>query len=131
MKKTVVIAENDPVVQSLIESELAAQGYGVAIAVTGAEVLAKAKEYRPVLIILDIMVPQVSGFEVLVALKSETSTSGIPVLLLAANTDRHEVLFGLAMGAEDFISKPFSPNELAVRVKKILLQKSQHVVSSV
>ncbi len=125
MAQTILIAEDQPHIRKLIEYKLRNSGYSVVAVSDGAAALTKAKELRPSIILLDIMMPFMTGFEVLSALKSSDATREIPVLLVTAQSREEEVLRGLEMGAEDYITKPFSPNELAARVKKVLLKYQQ------
>jgi two-component system phosphate regulon response regulator PhoB len=85
--------------------------------------LEKAGEILPDLILLDVMMPLMTGFEVLAALKENEKTRNIPILMVTAQSKEDEVLKGLELGADDYITKPFSPNELAARVKTVLLRR--------
>lgn len=79
-----------------------------------------AKRYKPVLIVLDLMLPDVSGLEVCRILKSDPKTSHIPIIMLTAKAEEVDRIVGLEMGADDYVTKPFSPRELALRIKSIL-----------
>ncbi len=120
MPATILVAEDQVHIRSLVEYKLKNSGYTVVSVEDGAAALDKAREIHPNLIILDVMMPLMTGFEVLAALKDDDATKSIPVLLVTAQSKEHEVLKGLELGAEDYITKPFSPNELAARVKKVL-----------
>ena len=121
----VLIADDEPNIVTALEFLLHKSGHEVEIARNGDEVLALIASGAPDLVPLDVMMPLMTGFEVLVALKGDASTRGIPVLLVTAQSKEHEILRGLELGAEDYITKPFSPNELAARVKKTLLTRGQ------
>lgn len=123
MSATILVAEDQIHIRSLIEFKLKNSGYSVVCVEDGAAALAKAQELHPDVILLDVMMPLLTGFEVLAALKADPHTSSIPVLLVTAQSKEHEVLRGLELGAEDYITKPFSPNELAARVRKILMTR--------
>ncbi len=125
MSETILVAEDEEHILLLIEYKLKNSGYNVITVEDGAAALAKAQEIKPDLILLDVMMPLMTGFEVLAALKQGTETKHIPVLLVTAQSNEHEVLKGLELGAEDYIIKPFSPNELAARVKTVLLRKGK------
>ncbi len=125
MSATVLVAEDQMHIRSLIEFKLKNSGYRVVCVEDGAAALAKAQELHPDVILLDVMMPLLTGFEVLASLKADPTTSSIPVLLVTAQSKEHEVLRGLELGAEDYITKPFSPNELAARVRKILMTHSK------
>lgn len=121
MSATILVAEDQLHIRSLIDYKLRNSGYTVVCVEDGAAALERARELKPNLIMLDVMMPLMTGFEVLAALKADPLTTSIPVLLVTAQSKEHEVLRGLELGAEDYITKPFSPNELAARVKKVLL----------
>ncbi|MBI5463325.1 MAG: response regulator [Ignavibacteriales bacterium] len=120
MAEIILIAEDQQHIRNLIEYKLKNLGYEIVSVENGLEALETARKLKPKLILLDIMMPLMTGFEVLVELKKDDSTKSIPVLLVTAQSKENEVLKGLELGAEDYITKPFSPNELAARVKKVL-----------
>ena len=120
MSETILVAEDQQHIRALIEYKLKNSGYEVISVADGMAALSKAREISPSLILLDVMMPLMTGFEVLSALKQDIATKDIPILLVTAQSKEDEVLKGLELGAEDYITKPFSPNELAARVKKVL-----------
>lgn len=120
MPQTILVAEDQHHIRSLIEYKLRNAGYTVIGVEDGIAALQKVAEARPDLILLDVMMPLMTGFEVLVALKEKEETRTIPVLLVTAQSKEDEIVKGLDLGADDYITKPFSPNELAARVKTIL-----------
>jgi DNA-binding response OmpR family regulator len=122
MAETILVAEDQQHIRALIEYKLKNSGYEVVAVEDGVAALSKAREIIPALILLDVMMPLMTGFEVLSALKQDEKTKSIPILLVTAQSKEDEVLKGLELGAEDYITKPFSPNELAARVKKVLLR---------
>jgi DNA-binding response OmpR family regulator len=121
-KQTILVAEDQLHIRKLISYKLENSGYIVITAEDGIEALAKIRELKPILVLLDIMMPLMTGFEVLAAIKHDDATKDIPVILVTAQSKEDEILRGLELGAEDYITKPFSPNELAARVKKALLR---------
>ncbi|MCU0452315.1 MAG: response regulator [Bacteroidetes bacterium] len=125
MAQKILVAEDQVHIRHLIEYKLRNSGYEVVSVDNGEAALSTARSVLPDLVLLDIMMPLMTGFEVLVALKADASTQNIPVLLVTAQSKEHEVLRGLELGAEDYITKPFSPNELAARVKKTLLTRGR------
>ena len=125
MNETILVAEDQQHIRALIEYKLKNSGFNVVAVEDGVAALSKAKEIKPRMILLDVMMPLMTGFEVLSALKQDPSTKHIPVLLVTAQSKEEEVLKGLELGAEDYITKPFSPNELAARVKKVLLRHAK------
>ena len=122
MNELILVAEDQPHIRALIEFKLKNNGYRVVAVEDGEAALQKSKELIPDMILLDVMMPLMTGFEVLAALKGIPDTKGIPVLLVTAQSSESEVLKGLEMGAEDYITKPFSPNELAARIKSVLMR---------
>lgn len=125
MPQTIVVAEDQHHIRSLIEYKLRNSGYTVFGVGDGAAALQKVVEIKPDLVLLDVMMPLMTGFEVLAALKQNEETRMIPVLLVTAQSKEDEIVKGLDLGAEDYITKPFSPNELAARVKTILLRSAK------
>lgn len=122
--QTILVAEDQEHIRSLIEYKLRNSGYTVIAVKDGVAALQTAAEIKPDLILLDVMMPLMTGFEVLAKLKQQESLRSIPVLLVTAQSQEDEVLKGLELGADDYITKPFSPNELAARVKTVLLRRS-------
>lgn len=125
MGQTILVAEDQQHIRSLIEYKLKNSGYNVICVEDGNAALKKAQELKPNLIMLDVMMPLMTGFEVLAALKQDDATKNIPILLVTAQSKEEEVLKGLELGAEDYITKPFSPNELVARIKTVLLRTSR------
>src|SRR5204862_1153276 len=94
----------------------------VVTAADGSEALKKARAQSPDLIVLDLMLPEVDGLETCKILRRDPATSGIPIIMLTAKAAEIDRVLGLELGADDYITKPFSPRELLLRVKKILLR---------
>jgi DNA-binding response OmpR family regulator len=116
-KKTVLIIEDDPNTASLISLYLEREGFHSLTAGDGETGLALAHQHRPVLVILDLMLPKMDGWEVCRRLRQR---SQIPVIMLTARGDEIDRVAGLTMGADDYVVKPFSPRELAARVQAVL-----------
>jgi DNA-binding response OmpR family regulator len=125
MSQTILVAEDQEHIRSLITYKLRHSGYTVVTAVDGLEAIKKAEETNPDLILLDVMMPLLTGFEVLARLKQHEKLKTIPVLMVTAQSQEDEVIKGLELGADDYITKPFSPNELVARVKTVLLRRSK------
>jgi DNA-binding response OmpR family regulator len=125
MPETILVAEDQHTILNLIEFKLKNSGYNVIVVEDGISALEKAKSMRPDMILLDVMMPLMTGFEVLSELKKESSTKGIPVLIITAQTREDEIIKGLELGAEDYILKPFSPNELLARIKTVFLRNKR------
>ena len=120
MQDTVLVVEDEPDVVDLVRYNLGKAGFQVLIAVAGDHGLDLARTMRPDIIVLDLMLPGMTGQEVCRALKTDTSTAGIPIVMLTARGEPHERVKGLELGADDYVAKPFSPRELVLRVQAIL-----------
>jgi DNA-binding response OmpR family regulator len=117
---TVLVAEDDDDIRALVVYRLERSGYEVVQAQDGEEALRLAAECDPDLAILDVMMPKLDGYEVTRRLRQDDATSRLPVILLTARTQDSDVSQGFAAGADDYIRKPFSPDELRARVQAIL-----------
>ena len=115
--KRVLVVDDDAKTVELVKLYLSRDGYRVLIAYDGVEALRLARESRPDLIVLDLMLPGINGLEVCRILRAE---SDVPIIMLTAKTTQQDKLTGLDLGADDYITKPFSPRELAARVRTIL-----------
>jgi DNA-binding response OmpR family regulator len=122
VSKTVLVVDDEPRLVSLIESYLSQEGYGVARAANGKEALAVARSAKPDLIVLDIMMPEMDGYEFMRLHRQEAST---PIILLTARVDDDEKVIGLELGADDYMTKPFRPRELVARVRAVLRRAGQ------
>jgi two-component system alkaline phosphatase synthesis response regulator PhoP len=118
MTRTILVIEDDPSITMGLELNLRAEGYKVILAHDGEEGLAKARQEDVDLLILDVMLPRLNGFEVLRVLRGEGSE--IPVLMLSARGAEMDKVMGLELGAEDYVTKPFGLAELLARVRAIL-----------
>jgi two-component system, OmpR family, phosphate regulon response regulator PhoB len=125
----ILIVDDEPDILALCAYHLAKSGYRVATAVTGPEGLHAAREERPALLVLDLMLPGMSGFEVLERLRVDTATRDIAVLMLTARREEPDRIRGLSLGADDYLTKPFSPQELVLRVGAILRRTAASAVS--
>ncbi|MBI2408305.1 MAG: response regulator transcription factor [Gemmatimonadetes bacterium] len=119
-RERILVVDDEPDIVALVVYHLAKEGYRVSSASNGSEALATARRDRPALIVLDLMLPGLSGFEVLEQLRADDSTAGIAVLMLTARKEEHDRIEGLSLGADDYLTKPFSPQELVLRVRAIL-----------
>jgi len=120
MKPRILIVDDEPDVVQLIEYNLKAAGYDVVTAADGNEALDLARSSSPNLIILDLMLPEVDGLDVCKVLRRDRSTAGIPIIMLTAKASETDRVLGLELGADDYVTKPFSPRELVLRVKRLL-----------
>lgn len=123
-EQRVLVVDDEADIVALVAYHLARGGYGVSTAASGAAALEKAREERPALVVLDLMLPDMSGFEVLEALRADESTRDVAVLLLTARREEPDRIRGLSLGADDYLMKPFSPQELVLRVTAILRRVS-------
>ena len=122
--KTVLVADDEPDVLNLVAAHLASAGYKVLRASDGAEALAKSREHLPSVVVLDIMMPEMSGLEVCKALKSDSRTASISIIMLTARTSEVDRVLSFELGADDYLSKPFSPRELVLRITAILRRRA-------
>jgi DNA-binding response OmpR family regulator len=119
-KKKILVAEDEPDIRELIAISLRYAGYEVVEAIDGQEAVKKAQGESPDLILLDVRMPNMNGYEACNLLKGGDSTQKIPVIFLSARGQESEIKRGLEMGAEEYILKPFAPDELYRRVGSIL-----------
>ena len=119
-RETVLIVEDDDDILELERYNLAREGYRVVTAVTGEEGLKLARSEMPNLIVLDLMLPGVPGTEVCKVLRNDAKTEHIPILMVTARTEESDQISGLELGADDYVTKPFSPRVLVARVKAAL-----------
>ena len=120
IKERILVVDDESDIVALVAYHLARAGYGVSTASNGPEALAKASAELPALIVLDLMLPGISGFDVLARLRADPATAHVAVLMLTARRDEPDRVRGLTLGADDYLTKPFSPQELTLRVGAIL-----------
>jgi DNA-binding response OmpR family regulator len=117
--RTLLIAEDEEGIRALVKMTLARNEYEILEAVDGEEALALAREHRPELILLDVMMPGLSGFEVCRALKDDPITAQATVVMLSARTQEADREQGMASGADDYFTKPFSPIALLRKIDEV------------
>jgi two-component system phosphate regulon response regulator PhoB len=120
MTHRVLVVDDEPDITALVAYHLAKAGYRVTTAATGTDALKSASEQRPDVIVLDLMLPGLSGLDVLQALRKQEETRDVGVILLTARREEADRIRGLSLGADDYLTKPFSPNELTLRVAAII-----------
>jgi two-component system phosphate regulon response regulator PhoB len=120
---SILIIEDEKDIIDLVEYHLKQSGFSVVRALDGISGLEQAKKTRPGLIILDLMLPGMDGKDICRALKSNPLTQSIPILMLTAKSEELDRVIGFELGADDYVTKPFSPRELVLRVKAILRRK--------
>jgi DNA-binding response OmpR family regulator len=116
----VLVVEDEPDVVELLRYHLSHEGYAVLIAQTGGDVVRRAREARPDVILLDVMLPQLNGWDVCRRLKAEPETRGIPVIMVTGRVSEADKVLGFEIGAEDYVTKPFSPRELLAPIRAVL-----------
>ena len=119
-KKTIMVVDDNPDIVGIVKSILVHRGYAVECAYSGQEVLNRLEEQKPDLIILDIMMPEMDGFEVLTRLKANPDTTSIPVILLTAKSQYDDALLGYQRGTDYYTSKPFTGTQLVNGVNLML-----------
>ena len=125
----ILVAEDDRDIADLIAHYFHKQGWEAHLVSAGDEALAYAKRQPVDLIILDLMLPGLSGLEVCRALRGDKSTEAIPIIMVTARTDERDRILGLDIGADDYLAKPFSPNELVARVRALMRRSKRADVS--
>ena len=124
-KERILVVDDEEDLLELVGYALTKDGYRVLCAASGEEALATAKKELPDLIVLDLLLPAVDGLEVCRRLKLEPRTRQIPVIMLTAKSEESDVVLGLELGADDYVTKPFSPRVLVARVKTVLRRKGR------
>ena len=124
MAKKILVIEDDPATLRLVDYSLRHKGYQVLTASNGLEGIRKARNEKPELIILDVMLPGMDGFEVCHRLRSEPDTAQLLILMFSAKAQEIDRDTGLKVGADDYLTKPVDPGELVSRVESLLTQKT-------
>ncbi len=120
MSKKVLVIEDDPSALRFIEYTLGQEGYQVLTATDGTKGIRKAQSEEPDLIILDVMLPGLDGFEICCRLRKDPKTARLPILMLSAKAQEIDKITGLKVGADDYLAKPADPSEVVNRIKKLL-----------
>ena len=120
MKETILVVEDEKDIVKMLEYNLKKEGFKTISVRNGEDAAYSAKSEHPGLIILDLMLPGMDGLEVCKALKADTKTALIPIIMLTAKSQESDKIVGLELGADDYVTKPFSPRELIARIKAVL-----------
>ena len=120
MPKHILVVEDEPDTAELIELHLKNDGYRVTVAGDGDQALKKVHKHMPDLVILDLMIPEITGIEVCKFIRKDPATQSIPIIMCTAKTGEIDKILGLELGADDYVTKPFSPRELLLRVKNLI-----------
>jgi two-component system phosphate regulon response regulator PhoB len=120
MNSKILVVDDEPDALEILGFKLKEEGYTPIFAIDGAKAVAAAREEHPALIILDLMLPEIDGLEVCRILRRDAATSAIPILMLTAKASEMDRVVGLELGADDYVTKPFSPREVVIRIKKLL-----------
>lgn len=124
--QTVLVVEDEPRIAQIARDYLQRGGFTVVLATDGVQALAHARERRPDLIVLDLGLPHLDGMAVATTIRKESDT---PIIMLTARVDETDRLRGLEVGADDYVTKPFSPRELVARVRAVLRRADRHAAS--
>jgi two-component system phosphate regulon response regulator PhoB len=130
MTHRILVVDDEPDITALVAYHLAKAGYRVSTAANGPEALKAAQEERPDVVILDVMLPGASGYDVLAEMRRRDETREVGVILLTARREEADRIRGLSLGADDYLVKPFSPPELALRVSALLRRLGSPAVAS-
>jgi len=130
MTHRILVVDDEPDITALVAYHLAKAGFRVSTAANGPEALKAAREERPDVVILDVMLPGVSGYDVLAEMRRREETRDVGVILLTARREEADRIRGLSLGADDYLVKPFSPPELALRVNALLRRLGAPAVAS-
>ena len=116
----IFVVEDDTDIAELVAHHLGRAGFDVEVFHTGSDVMEQVRRQQPDLVVLDLMLPGLSGFEICRMMRGESSTATVPIIMLTARTEEDDRVRGLELGADDYLMKPFSPRELVARIRAVL-----------
>ena len=119
MPSRILVVEDDPDIAELVEHHLSRAGYDTSVVATGTDALEQIRR-RPDLVVLDLMLPGLSGLEICRLMRGDPQTASVPIIMLTARADEEARVQGLDLGADDYVTKPFSPRELVARLRAVL-----------
>ena len=125
MKPKILVVDDEPDALEVIGFKLKEAGYILLTAADGHRAVELVREEQPALVVLDLMLPKIDGLEVCKILRRDPATAGIPIIMLTARAAEMDRIVGLELGADDYVTKPFSPRELVLRIKKVLARTQQ------
>ena len=120
MSTTVCVVEDEEDIREILEIQLKREGYRVILAESGEQGLMKIQEQIPDLILLDLMLPGMNGFDVCRTIRADKATCRIPIIMLTARSEEADIITGLELGADDYVIKPFRPREIIARIRSVL-----------
>jgi len=120
MPATILVVDDDPVILQLLQVNFEMEGFVVLCASGGADGVARARADHPDVVVSDVMMPRMSGLELIAELNAHPGTAGIPILLLTAKAQQADIGAGIDAGADDYVTKPFEPLDLVERVNRLL-----------
>jgi DNA-binding response OmpR family regulator len=122
VSRTILVVDDEPILRETLAEALEADGFRVVTAADGREALSRFREHQPDLVVLDLMLPELSGIEVCRIIRAE---SGVPIVMLTAKSSELDKVVGLELGADDYVTKPFSLRELSARIRALLRRSEQ------
>ena len=126
-KETILVVDDEREILELVEYNLVKNGYQVNCVTSGEDALRSIRSQFPNLILLDLMLPGIDGLDVCRSVKNDSRTTAIPIIILSAKGDEADIVTGLELGADDYVTKPFSPKVLVARVRAVLRKRTQEV----
>ena len=131
MSATILVVEDEPAIQTLVAACLQNAGHQVVRADTAEEAIRKVNEILPDVVLLDWMLPGMSGIQLARRLRGDERTHDLPIIMLTARGEEHDKIAGLDAGADDYLTKPFSPRELLARIKAVLRRRAPQMTSEI
>src|SRR6056297_3932774 len=128
--ETVLIVDDEADILQLIKYNLEKEGYRTICTTSGEQALFEAKRHIPNLLVLDLMLPGVDGIEVCTRIRATEATKNMPILMVTAKSDESDIITGLEVGADDYITKPFSPKVLIARIRAILRRSRRNPIDA-
>lgn len=126
-KERILAVDDEEDILELLKFNLEREGYQVTCVASGEDALRSVRESHPDIVLLDLMLPDIDGLEITKALKNDPGTKSIPILMLTAKGEEADIVTGLELGADDYITKPFSPRILIARVRAVLRRKTEKI----